>query len=199
MSTEITLNKESQVLKISTNQSSPSRVKKYEPLMVFNELNPLLNEVMPEYNFKDLTLDPIEISERLKITMKVYGGIGLAANQCGLKLRVFVIGNENDALTCFNPRIVNISDRTSIMKEGCLSFPGLFFKIKRPDIIEVEYENEKGETMRANFSGLTSHCFQHELDHLNGIKYTSHVGETSLIMARRQKEKLIKKYKRGKL
>ena len=96
-------------------------------------------------------------------------GIGLAAPQVGMPLRMFVmeIGGENRA--CWNPRIVSSSQESSQYTEGCLSFPGEYCNITRPAEIEVEYQNCRGDMRRETLTGLWARCFQHELDHLDGI------------------------------
>lgn len=195
MSTQIKLDSESKVLRIST-APKPTQ-KTYEPLQVFNDLNPMLNEVMPEFDFSNPPFSPSELAGCLKATMKKYGGIGLAANQCSVKARVFVIGNEDEAIACFNPRIVSISEKSVLGSEGCLSFPGMFLNIQRNETIEVEYYDERGMLIKNTFTGITARCFQHELDHLNGIKFISYVGKTSILMAKKRQDKLKKRFMRG--
>lgn len=192
MSTQLKLDSESKVLRIST---APTQ-KTYESLQVFNDLNPMLNEVMPEFDFSSPPFNPKELAGCLKATMKKYGGIGLAANQCSIKARVFVIGNEDEIIECFNPKIVSISETSVSEKEGCLSFPGLALSINRTETIGVEYYDENGKLQTNTFSGITARCFQHELDHLNGIKFTSYVGKTSLLIAKKRQDKLKKKFTR---
>lgn len=197
MNTQLKLDSESKVLRISTTDKPIERT--YQVLQVFNDLNPMLNEVMPEFNFSNPPFNPSELAGCLKATMKKYGGIGLAANQCSVKARVFVIGNEDEAIACFNPRIVSISETSVSANEGCLSFPGLALNINRTETIGVEYCDENGKLKTNTFSGITARCFQHELDHLNGIKFTSYVGNTSLIMAKKRQNKLKKKFARGQI
>ncbi len=198
MSTQLRLDTNTNTLKINTGGESV-RAKNYEPLSVFDDTNPMLSRNIPTFNFNNPEVNPEELSGRLKTTMKLYGGIGLAANQCGLPFRVFVIGNGDESIACFNPRLISVSEKKNELNEGCLSFPGMFLKIQRPEFIEVEFENEKGITVRAKFSGVTARCYQHELDHLNGIKFTKHVGNTSLILAKKRQEKLKKRFIRGQM
>ena len=136
--------------------------------------------------------------KRLKMTMKLYGGLGLSANQCGVFERVFVIGTDQFQIACINPRIVGKSPSTIKESEGCLSYPGLYVKVDRPDWVEVEYTNENGELIQTRLDGVTARCFQHELDHMNGIRMVEHVGAVALQMARRKQEKIIKKIVRHK-
>jgi len=73
------------------------------------------------------------------------------------------------AMHCFNPRIISYGKQIAQVEEGCLSFPNETMVIKRPAEIEVEYHNHKGDLIQARLWGLNAICFQHELDHLDGI------------------------------
>lgn len=97
------------------------------------------------------------------------GGIGLAAPQIGRSLRLFVMAVQGRSRVCFNPKIIESSRINAEFPEGCLSFPGEQCIIKRPDTIIVRYQDAKGEWMETNLVGLEARCFQHELDHLDGI------------------------------
>jgi peptide deformylase len=115
-------------------------------------------------------------------------GIGLAANQIGLAKRVFVIGSRNidgfpEPFAVFNPRVLRVSEEQELMKEGCLSYPDLWLSIKRPAVIEVEYQDSKGNTHEVAMSGLIARCFQHELDHLNGVCFVDIVSPMKLQLA----------------
>jgi peptide deformylase len=115
-------------------------------------------------------------------------GIGLAANQIGIAKRVFVIGSYSiegfpKPFAIFNPRIVKTSDEQALMKEGCLSYPDLWLAVKRPSIIEVEYQDSLGNIHEAAMSGLIARCFQHELDHLNGVCFVDIVSPMKLQLA----------------
>lgn len=197
MDTQIQLDRESKVLRISTSSTPAQKI--YETLQVFNDLNPMLNEVMPEFDFSKPPFNPSELAGCLKATMKKYGGIGLAANQCAVRARVFAIGNQDDVVVCFNPKITSISEISVAGNEGCLSFPGMFLNVKRAKNIGVEYYDENGILKTNTFSGITARCFQHELDHLNGIKFTEYVGSTSLMIAKKRQNKLKKKFARGQI
>jgi peptide deformylase len=128
----------------------------------------------------------------MKMTMEKFGGIGLSANQCGVIARIFIIGYENFSMVCINPKVIAQSDEMQKADEGCLSFPALYCKIERPKWVDVEYTNELGETVQTRLEGLTARCYLHELDHMNGIKFTSHVGPVALQMAKIKQQKRIK-------
>jgi len=169
-----------------------------QPLPLYDENHFMLNQVMPEY--EDVLPNPYmtKLVSRLRMTRKLYGGLGLSANQCGVQERVFVIGTDSYEIACINPKIINVSAEIDRSAEGCLSFPGLYVKLARPVWIEVEFTDEQGEVKQIKLEGLTARCFAHELDHLNGTKFISLVGEVSLLMARKKQAKLMKKYKRKK-
>jgi len=133
-----------------------------------------------------------EMIERLKLTMKVYRGIGLSANQCGINARVFVMGSDVFQMVCINPKIVKTFDEMERIKEGCLSFPGMYLSIPRFKKIAVEFQNQEGETIITELEGISAQVYQHELDHMNGMCYTKHVGPLAIKMAKQKQAKLIK-------
>jgi peptide deformylase len=134
-----------------------------------------------------------DLIERLKMTMKLYGGIGLSANQCGVQERVFVAGSDTFQMACINPKIINLSGKVSKKREGCLSFPGLYLNIPRYESVEVEYYTESGEKKTHTFDGLTAQLFQHEYEHMEGKIFTAHVGPLALKLAKERQAKLVKK------
>ena len=128
------------------------------------------------------------LEEQMCDFMVANHGIGLAANQIGLTKRVFVMGSEHipgfpKPFAVFNPVILNASEETALDKEGCLSYPDLWLNIKRPAVIEVQYQNSDGVVVEAALSGLIARCFQHELDHLNGICFVDIVSPLKLKLA----------------
>ena len=178
--------------------SQPSQQVRVEPLPLYDENHPMLKVQIPDY--KHSLPNPLMelLIKRLKMTMKLYGGIGLSANQCGVFERVFVIGTDEFQIACVNPRIVGKSPSTIKESEGCLSYPGLYLKIDRPDWIDVEYIDENGQLVQTRLEGITARCFQHELDHMNGVRMVEDVGSVALQMARKKQEKVIKKIVRHK-
>jgi peptide deformylase len=167
------------------------------PLSLFNEDYPMLLQKIPEYDVSRLP-NPVlgKLIKRLKMTMKLHGGIGLSANQCGVFERVFVIGANDAVWACINPKIINASPDLIRDKEGCLSFPGLALNVERHSWVEAEFINEECKVVQMRFEGLTARCYQHELDHMNGIRFTNHVKPLALEMAKKQQKKLIKKIMR---
>jgi peptide deformylase len=189
----------SEFLTINTGDSSPTKQKTINPLKLFDENLPMLKSVMPYYNVLDLPNSHMnELVARLKMTMKLYGGIGLSANQCGVQERVFVIGTDYFQLVCINPKIIAKSDEVERVKEGCLTYPGLYVTVPRHKWVEVEFFTETGDRKEIRLDGLTAQCFQHELDHMNGVTFTSLVGPVALQLARQKQQKLINKVKKLK-
>ncbi len=169
---------------------------KVELLPVFSDNLPMLSQPIPEYVGDLPNPNMTKLIQQLKLTMKEYSGLGLAANQCGIFQRVFVIGTDQFQIACINPKIISSSAEVEKTPEGCLSFPALTLKIERPKSIDVEFTTENGEVKQLKLDGLTARCFQHELDHLNGIKFTKHVGETTMMLARQRQAKMMKKFRK---
>ena len=120
-------------------------------------------------------LDRNFLSKTLIENMIHYNGIGISANQIGIWERAFAMVRDlenNEVMVCFNPRIVKSYSEEVEMEEGCLSYPDLFLKIKRPDKIVVKYEDENKKTHKMKLQGLASRVFQHEYDHMEGIDFT---------------------------
>ena len=117
-------------------------------------------------------------------------GIGLAANQIGVTKNFFAIGSDTfdtfkKPVIIWNPRILKFSEEKVIDVEGCLSFKDIFVKVERPKVIEVQYETTQGKTRFAKLDGMESKCFQHELDHLDGITFNKRVSKIRWQMARK--------------
>ena len=120
-------------------------------------------------------LDRHHLSRVLIDNMIHHNGIGISANQIGIWERAFAMVRDlehSEVMVCFNPRIIKSYAEEVEMEEGCLYYPELFLKIKRPDKIIVKYEDEDKKTHRMKLQGLASRVFQHEYDHMEGIDFT---------------------------
>ena len=154
--------------------------------------DPILRERMPEFDFKNPVMDPKELEREMIATMFANDGMGLAANQVGVRARMFVMGDKRNFLMAkayFNPIIVANTTDMHDLEEGCLSFPGVYVNIKRPTGIQVEYQNADGETERAEFKGYDCKCFLHEYDHLEGITYQDRVSTLKWALAVKKSKK----------
>lgn len=154
----------------------------------------ILRRPCPEWVFDD-EKKAMHIARLLIDTGKAYGALGIAAPQIGYNYRVFAIGSGDQWQVCFNPKIETVTDK-QIGPEGCLSFPGLKLTIKRYKRVDVRFQMPNGEEREETYEDLTARCFQHEMDHLDGIVFTSKVGELSLMRAREKRRKFIKQLER---
>jgi len=168
----------------------PAISKQIEIFPLVPEIHPALKSKLPEFDFANPPVNPSEFASSLVETCKKYNGIGLSANQCGYNYRVFVMGSGDEYVAFFNPKIISVSEEKTRMEEGCLSYMDLFLNIERPSIIEVEYQDFRGDTKTTKFTGITARCFQHELDHMNGIVYTMHVKTLAMQLAMKRRSKL---------
>ncbi len=134
--------------------------------------------------------------EDMALTMYKADGVGLAAPQVGVSKRVIVIdvpGDEQEAgsglIYAVNPKVIH-KEGANAITEGCLSFPGLDIKVKRSEKVTVEYQDLNGTVQTIKAGGTLAICFQHEIDHLDGIVFTERLGPVSKRLALRDYEKL---------
>ena len=155
--------------------------------------HPLLLTALPEITAETEPESRQELLDNMVETMKHYGGIGLSANQCGIPVRMFVFGDNENYVPCFNPRIIEASEKKIPIEEGCLTYPGLFVKIFRPDEVTATFEDENRELHEETFTGLMARVFLHEMDHMDGTDFTKRVSKLRLDMAKKRRAKQQKK------
>jgi peptide deformylase len=155
--------------------------------------NPILKQKAVPWDFeKDTDASALEVD--MVQLMIESSGIGLAANQVGLLKRVFAIRLKDQVPFCmFNPYILWGDNDMVNDEEGCLSFPDLFLKVPRHKNITAGYIDRQGNKRIIELTGIDARCFQHELDHLDGVCFTEHISPLKLAMA---KKKLLKKRKK---
>ena len=151
--------------------------------------NEFLEKQVKPFDFENM--DTEKISKDMVDTMLKYKGIGLASNQVGLDAQIFVMGEENP-ITVINPIITEVGPERVEMEEGCLSFPGLYFKVKRPAVVSVQYLDTKQKECIIKLEGLHARVFLHEYDHLQGITFDQRISKLRLEMAKKKQEKLLK-------
>ena len=137
--------------------------------------HPMLHEKIKPCNKCIEKIDRHEIAKILIENMHHYEGVGLSANQIGMYVRAFAMIKDletNDVIVCFNPSIIKKYNECVEFEEGCLSYPDEFINVKRPDKIDVMYEDEEGREHKIKLEGFPSRVFQHEYDHLEGIDFT---------------------------
>jgi peptide deformylase len=114
---------------------------------------------------------PTLVEEMLE-AMRLGKGIGLAAPQVDSKLRVFVTHVEDDKPRVFiNPEIILTSQEEVEFEEGCLSLPGLYLSLKRPESVKMQAWNEKGRPFTIEAGGILARVMLHEYDHLEGVLF----------------------------
>jgi len=133
----------------------------------------VLRQKTASFDFSRFTKKEItELVRSMRETMKAASGIGLAANQIGLNLSLFVAKTDRKLHAIFNPKLVWASTEEDEMEEGCLSIPKTYGIVRRPVAVRVEAEDVKGKKVEFAPIGLLARVFQHEIDHLNGILFT---------------------------
>jgi peptide deformylase len=109
-------------------------------------------------------------------------GVGLAAPQVGLDMRLVIIdqslgSDRNSHMTMVNPKVVWASKNAIAFSEGCLSIPNVKVSVTRPESVEVEYQDVEGNTCRSSLGGWEARIAQHEIDHINGLVMLSHISD----------------------
>lgn len=153
-----------------------------------------LHTVSTEFQFDEIPMryDDLEKFESDIIHLMIHSkGMGLAANQLGITKRFFAIGHESfdvfkKPVIIYNPVLVNADEEQELGQEGCLSFPGIWVQISRPKTVTVKYQNNKGEFLLSKLKGMEARCFQHELDHLDGITFNKRVSKLKWDMAQKK-------------
>lgn len=131
---------------------------------------------------------------RMFATMYHAPGIGLAAPQVGVGLRLAVVDlmpdNERRPIVLINPEVVATSDVLATREEGCLSLPGQYADVTRPTRVKVRYLDEAGARREVEGDDLLAACLQHEIDHLDGVLFVDHLSslKRNMIMRRLAKE-----------
>jgi peptide deformylase len=135
-----------------------------------------------------------DLVPRMFATMYDAPGIGLAAPQIGVGLRLAVVDlmrdNKPAPMVLVNPSIVASSTETAVREEGCLSLPGMYADVERPAAVTVRYQDEAGVKHEVSADGLLAACLQHELDHLDGVLFVDHLSalKRNMILRRLAKE-----------
>ncbi len=134
----------------------------------------------PAKRVKSVDAEIRQLVREMLQTMYSADGIGLAAPQVGVHKQVIVLDcdPENPAtppMVLINPTIKSSSSDVCILQEGCLSIPGVYLEVKRPEVIEVSYRDEYGRPQTMIATELLSRAIQHEMDHLNGVLFVDRV------------------------
>jgi peptide deformylase len=155
--------------------------------------NEFLEKTVKDVDIENPAFDPKELKEQMVDFMLSNNGIGLAANQIGLDAKVFVFGDsKNNASICINPTVLQYTSDTQDDHEGCLSFPNIFVKIKRPKEILAKFWNENLEEQTVKISDYSAKIYLHELDHLLGITIKDRSSKLKWNMATKRAQKVEK-------
>ena len=157
------------------------------------EDDPILRKRGRPFDFDNPQEDPRMLTAELVEAMYKYEGLGLSACQIGVDLKVFSMISDDRTIICFNPRITEYSEETTYMREGCLTFPGLWFPVQRAHGVNVTFANEDGENMSATFVQLTAKVFQHEYDHMLVKLYVEYASAYMMRNARKKQNLLLRK------
>ena len=157
------------------------------------EDDPFLRETPEVFNFENPKVDPEKLEKQLIDNMIHHRGIGLSANQIGIPVKVFAMVMDNNIIVVFNPEILEWSDETTYIREGCLSFPGLYVAIERAHSIAAKFQLLDGEEQGASFSDLSARIFQHESEHMDGDIYIDNVSKFRLKAAMKKRKQYLRK------
>lgn len=173
-------------------QTTEDFKKKYN---LVDPTSPIMTNPIPKFDFDNPPVDPVELIQDMVAHMKHFNGIGLSANQLGLPYRCFVMVGE-PMYAVFNPVITGTNTDEELMEEGCLSYPGLYLRIKRPTMIRVRFQDPYGDQVIKKFGGMTARVFLHEYEHMEGGCFADHVSQFVLNRAKEKQMKTLTKLRR---
>ena len=164
-------------------------------------IRPVLKYGAPELKkvssqVEEFGIDLEKLVDDLKQTMYAEKGVGLAAPQIGVNLRVIVAdvttaGEEGELLSLVNPEIVDSQGKEK-GEEGCLSIPGFTAMVERPSHIGIRAQDLRGEPVERDAEGLLARVISHEIDHLDGILYLDRISRLKRELIKRKIKKLIR-------
>ena len=160
------------------------------------EDDPFLREVPNVFDFDSPQVDPEKLENQLLENMIHHRGYGLSANQIGIPVTVFAMMVDSDPLVVFNPEIIEWSEQTTYVKEGCLSYPGLYVAMERAYGVSTRFQLASGEEQSGNFIELSARVFQHESEHMDGELFIDNVSGIKLKSAMRKRKMYLRKLKR---
>lgn len=159
------------------------------------EGDPFLREVSAVFDFDSPEVDPEKLEKQLIENMFHYRGMGLSAIQLGIPVSAFAMFVDNDPLVVFNAEIIEYSEETTYIKEGCLSYPGLFVAIERAYGVSTRFQLASGEEQSGNFINISAKIFQHESEHMDGDIFIDNVSRFKLKAAMRKRNIYLRKLK----
>uniref|UniRef100_A0A7C4M2W8 Peptide deformylase n=1 Tax=candidate division CPR3 bacterium TaxID=2268181 RepID=A0A7C4M2W8_UNCC3 len=124
---------------------------------------------------KKITPEILNLAKQMIRIMNKNNGIGISAIQVGVPIQMIVVKNCDQDFIFFNPKITSFSKREVVYNEGCLSFPGIFENVSRPEKVKIEAKNIDWEDTEIEADGILARCLLHEIDHLVGVLFIDHI------------------------
>ncbi|KDP46433.1 hypothetical protein JCGZ_10273 [Jatropha curcas] len=177
--------------------ATPADLRFEAPLEIVRYPDPILRAKNKRIDTFDENLKKL-VDEMFDVMYKT-DGIGLSAPQVGINVRLMVFNSvgergEGEEIVLINPRVNKYSKKIVLFNEGCLSFPGIYADVERPESIKIDARDINGASFSVNLSGLPARIFQHEFDHLQGILFFDRMTDEVLEHIRPQLQALEKKY-----
>ena len=132
--------------------------------------NSILKRVAADINLP-VSAEVVALAQNMVKAMVHYKGIGLAAPQVGQSVKLIVVATPNSPTVYINPQIIKYSWKKITMEEGCLSIPGVFGMVKRPQSVRARYLTLDGALKEEKLDGMVARIYQHEVDHVNGVLF----------------------------
>ena len=172
-----------------------------DTLLLNNEFRPYSEgERLNDFDFEGEVESEL-IAKHLIEQMDAHGGVGLTASQIGINARVFAFkentGSSLINVVAFNPEIVSYSDEIALESEGCLSYPGLFIKIKRPKSLQVKYMTAIGQEIDTVLGEFSARVFGHEFDHCEGVDFRDRAARFHLQQGNMKRKYWLRKMKQA--
>ena len=152
---------------------------------------------VPASKFENHSIELKPIATLLLEQIYLHNALGISACQIGIDMSMIAFDVNGLIRVCINPEIVAVPIEADMPKEkeGCLSYPGLELKVKRPSSVIVRYKDIDGVEVQEKLDGLAARVFLHEYDHTKGMCFVDRVSKLTLDMAMRKKEKNEKRSK----
>jgi peptide deformylase len=157
------------------------------------ETDPFLREMPEKFNFENPQVDPEKLEKQLVENMIHHEGWGLSANQIGIPVTAFAMIMDENPIVVFNPEILEWSDETTYIREGCLSFPGLYVAIERAQAIAMKFQTNEGEEQGGSLQQMSAKIFQHEMEHMEGELFIDNVSGFKLKSAMKKRRIYLKR------
>ena len=162
------------------------------------ETDPFLREMPERFDFENPQVDPAKLEKQLVENMIHHEGWGLSANQIGIPVQAFAMIMDENPIVVFNPEILEWSDESTYIREGCLSFPGLYVAIERAQAIAMKFQTNEGEEQGGSLQEMSAKIFQHEMEHMEGELFIDNVSGFKLKSAMKKRRIYLKRIEKNR-